>query len=685
MGRISSLTLPALLLLTGCVDYDIVERIRKDAFYQANMKMVDLLFVVDNSLSMVEEQGHLAENFEVLIDAFTAADVDWRLMVTTTEAADPWRGQLMGRTDEILVTRSDGLLLDRVAWEHTFTADVSLQLDPTAWNATDNDEAGAWCDSLVPTPGRVNLPCEGGSVDPVVPGTDQGPHAPREGEVIVTEIMALTSGLDSQCEWLELSNTSSDTLKLDGMVLSDEGRDRVTLPEGTLLLPLQSLVVGRDPDAEDLCGTSVDLAFPEGLSLADGTLWIDEHTPDPKERFGELVAVGQGSYGFEMGLEAARLATSEPWYTEDNGAFLRDEASLSILFVSDEDDLSPDPVATYVSAYMSLKGDKGFRVPGTVNLVAITGLEPPATPDGPSCTSENGNAEWGERYIKAVDLAGGVQRSICDDFTDVVSSLELTEVLLERDFALSERPDPETLQVELYASDAEDALVWPLTRDVDFRLVVEEPPGGREVVLLSFPETDVPPLGSVVVATYWILAEGEALDLGDTARRAPPLSPLWLTGCANPNACEDDLDCVLGSVCLEGLCTTEYCKTSTDCGMEEHCESRRCADGCEMDSDCPPGNVCFGAVCEPTACVSARTDCGWNQVCVDGTCVDAGDAYCASCDTDEECEQGICWEGMYCGVDCTVSDDCPSGFDCLPVSRPEGTRMQCLSACWLPR
>ena len=120
--------LPLLVLpwiLPACVEYSVQTSTRQDAFYQNELKAVDVLFVVDNSLSMAEEQVHLADNFGVLIDAFTAANVDWRLMVTTTETTPPWRGQLCGCTDEILLTRSDGLLLDRVSLDQVFTTDDS--------------------------------------------------------------------------------------------------------------------------------------------------------------------------------------------------------------------------------------------------------------------------------------------------------------------------------------------------------------------------------------------------------------------------------------------------------------------------------------------------------------------------------------------------------------------------------
>jgi hypothetical protein len=44
------------------------------------------------------------------------------------------------------------------------------------------------------------------------------------------------------------------------------------------------------------------------------------------------------------------------------------------------------------------------------------------------------------------------------------------------------------------------------------------------------------------------------------------------------NSCTDDLDCVVGSICLDGICQG--------------------GDECEVDSDCgPPPAICVDSVC----------------------------------------------------------------------------------------
>lgn len=511
-----SLRAVPLLVLAACVEYAVEPRDRVDYFRQDDLNAVDLLFVVDNSLSMVEEQAHLAENFQVLIATFEAADVDWRLAVTTTETQLPtYRGRLAGRDDEILLSDADGNVLAETAWDagRAWTTDKAWQLDPEALADDPEAWATAWCEAPLPfdggmgSPGAWNPTCDGLAWEAPVPGTDRGPRAPAWGDIAITEVQALTSLGDSTCEWVELANLTADTLDLGGLRLGDMGADDAPLARGTHLDPYDLLVIGRSEDAPGACGVPVDVALADGIVLADGTVWVEATTPDAEERFADLVAVGTESLGLEMGLEAALLALSDPWLTDDNGSFVRDGASLSVVFVSDEDDLSPDPVAAYVNGLKASKGQDGYRVPGRVNLVAVAGVDDPPTPGAPSCVGENGEAAWGVRYLTAAEQTGGPALSICDDFYEVVTTLGLTDSGLRTDFALSAPPDLDTLEVTLFASDAPDALSWDLTAGTDFALTLEEPPDDDPVVHLAFDGDQVPQAGTVVVARYDLLAE----------------------------------------------------------------------------------------------------------------------------------------------------------------------------------
>jgi len=482
--------------LVACQEYSYTSNVRTDVFQQNRVNAVDLLIVIDNSCSMVEEQENLAANFDALIENFQVAEVDWRLAVTTTDTeVERYRGRLMRGDDEIVIRGPAGEI-DRVAYDRSwpFEPGTSLQLDGLSLDRASNDALASWCAGS--TPGERNPGCEGASTDPGT-GEDLGLRSPVVGDLVITEIMAQSAGPDSRCEWFELTSNTADTLDLSGVEIRDDGWNTVWIPAGTHLAPWAVFVVGRA--LTDNCDTPVDLAFETGLTLNDNRAVIGPDTPDAAEIFGEAVAQGTIGAGIEMGLEAARLVFEEPYYTEQNEAWLRDEATLSILFVSDEDDLSPRPAAEYVRAFTDLKGDQAYRDRRLVNLSAVVADLPPPRDDLPSCSTENGVGWYGERYLEVAAETDGLIASICEeDFAPLVRDLGLTLSGLEAEFALSGLPRLSTLEVALYEDDANDAKVRDLVADVDYHY---EPDGN----LLRFEADQLPP------SEMWITAEYEVL------------------------------------------------------------------------------------------------------------------------------------------------------------------------------
>lgn len=507
-----------LFLLSCTQDYGYSEVQQVDAFQQSRRNAVDLLVVIDNSCSMAEEQDNLARNFQALIDTFAAADVDWQIAVTTTDTEHAeYRGLLMGGDDEIIVRTASGEM-DRVAWDRTwaFTAGTSLQLKPDMLRFSSNDSVANWCDSTVSfaqskgTPGAWNSACDGTIVSPPPVQADDGPREPRPGDLILTEVMAASAGLDSQCEWFELTNVSDDTLTIGGLELADIGRNRVMLPEGAVAQPRQALVVGRSTDRAVNCDTPVDYAYAEGLSLAQDIRVVRNDTPDKHEVFSELVAQGTVGTGIEQGLEAVRLVFTEPTWSEQNGGFLRDDANFSILFVSDEQDMSPLGAADYVRAFTDVKGDRAYRDRSLLNVSAVVGKDPPAAADLPACESDNGIAWYGSKYLSVVAETNGLAESICSpDFAPIVQRLGLTLSGLDASFELSDWPQLDTLQVGLYATEDSDSLVRTLVRDVDYTYV---PDGNR----IHFTEAQIPPSEYWIVARYEISAVPPVIDGADT-------------------------------------------------------------------------------------------------------------------------------------------------------------------------
>ncbi len=78
-----TLMLPA---LAACSEYDVVERGFEDVYRQGGEdRTSDVIFVVDDSASMAEEQAQLAASFAGFVDVLSTTYADFQLGVTTTD------------------------------------------------------------------------------------------------------------------------------------------------------------------------------------------------------------------------------------------------------------------------------------------------------------------------------------------------------------------------------------------------------------------------------------------------------------------------------------------------------------------------------------------------------------------------------------------------------------------------
>lgn len=167
-------------------------------------------------------------------------------------------------------------------------------------------------------------------------------------------------------------------------------------------------------------------------------LWITADTPDAEGLFQDLVTVGTCGSGFEMGLESARRALDSAVTGGDNDGFVRSDAKLSVIFVSDEQDASPDPVNTYINDYYEVKGQRDRGVFNSSTLAVI---------DPSGCLNAAGSSP-GTRYIDVAEQTHGVVGDLCGtDFQGIVTDLSLNASRLRDTFFLSQEPDPTTLQV----------------------------------------------------------------------------------------------------------------------------------------------------------------------------------------------------------------------------------------------
>jgi hypothetical protein len=155
----------------------------------------------------------------------------------------------------------------------------------------------------------------------------------------------------------------------------------------------------------------------------------------------------------EQGFEAVRRALSEPLVdggddprtplpNDGNRGFLRDEAALVVVFVGDEDDHSPDSVATYVRFFQSKKGE--FQ-PQRMTIYAIA-------PTDASCSTAGG---VGTRYAEAATRTGGEVVSVCaPDYAPLMRNVANKAFSPQDRFPLSEPPIPGSVAVQVNGAPA---------------------------------------------------------------------------------------------------------------------------------------------------------------------------------------------------------------------------------------
>lgn len=165
---------------------------------------------------------------------------------------------------------------------------------------------------------------------------------------------------------------------------------------------------------------------------------ISADSPDPIGDFIDQCSVGTGGSGDEKGLEMAYQATQPGNDAGEGGVFLRDDAKLSVVIVSDEVDSSGSTGrnwSDYVDYFQSLKDDADQAV-----VHAIAGDYP-----GGCATADPGTG-----YYEAVSATGGLYLSICaTDWASHLEALGESAATNKSAFDLTEYPVPETIEVRV--------------------------------------------------------------------------------------------------------------------------------------------------------------------------------------------------------------------------------------------
>lgn len=184
-------------------------------------------------------------------------------------------------------------------------------------------------------------------------------------------------------------------------------------------------VVSTDTEASDQNGR---------LQGAAGYRYINTDTPSPVQTFAAMATLGINGAIDERGRRGAWKALTEPRLSGYNSGFYREEASLHVITITDEDDASGNQPTRneFIQFLLSLKQD-----PEMVTYSSIVG------PVGGCAT-----ADPGTEYLAVTNAVGGIKESICeDDWVPVLEALGIQAAGLRREYFLSEMPVPGTLDV----------------------------------------------------------------------------------------------------------------------------------------------------------------------------------------------------------------------------------------------
>ncbi|MDX9722879.1 MAG: choice-of-anchor D domain-containing protein [Myxococcota bacterium] len=216
------------------------------------------------------------------------------------------------------------------------------------------------------------------------------------------------------------------------------------------------------------------------------------------------IKVGDSGSATERGLKAAELALTNPNVTSNvpgdcpgspgysdecstpyscdthdqscggyNAGFLRDDASLEIIFVTDEQDQSPAVLDYYVDTFKNIKG---YQNSSMMHAHAIVGYQ-----------DTNGQCSMSgfERYTDVADQTNGEVASLCGDFANSLSVVGSNAFGLRQQFFLSRVPVQATIKVSINGVEQSSGWVFD--------------PASNSIV---FDDASVPPNNANLVINY---------------------------------------------------------------------------------------------------------------------------------------------------------------------------------------
>ncbi len=213
---------------------------------------------------------------------------------------------------------------------------------------------------------------------------------------------------------------------------------------------------------------------------------IDQNSENYELALEKMIQLGNDGSSVEQGLAAMRMALSPEMLSGENQNFLREDAMLALIFLSDEDDMSSGEVEEYMNFLNDLKPNfESGNSAWVANFLGVTDLNS-------ECLSnpEYNFADPGLRYMELVTASEGESFSICKaSLSEGLTNVRKRIMSYLTDFVLAYEVYEESIEVrvdgEVILNDKQNGWSFEASRNT-----------------LRFHGTAIPSLNSEIIIFY---------------------------------------------------------------------------------------------------------------------------------------------------------------------------------------
>ncbi|MCM2349949.1 MAG: hypothetical protein NDI69_07995, partial [Bacteriovoracaceae bacterium] len=280
-----------------------------------------------------------------------------------------------------------------------------------------------------------------------------------------------TIGLEPKCKKEIFRQSSTQTKKLDIVWIIDNSGSMSDEQEalGENFNSFIQDFITKDVDFKMAITTTDTSSYSKaGLMVTDSdkklnTAAAKSNPVQFMEDFKRMVKVGTKGSGYEKGLEA-----SEGFMNKYARTFLRPDAYLAVVVLSDEEDQSAKSVASYTDYLKSFKSEAGLIKVYSIVDVGLTNNQ------------GYGVSTGFERYADASKNTAGIVADIRNDFHRSLSDMGDSIINLLDSFALANDPVDGTLKVFVNGVQTTDYTFDAASRSIKFDSA-HLPPVGAEI------------------------------------------------------------------------------------------------------------------------------------------------------------------------------------------------------------